>query len=180
MGRVLKIAVFGLLLMASLSTAWATESIRIGLPEAYLLDGPGTDYKLLCKVTKDEPLDLLSWEGDWFRVRKPNGVIGWISRVVLSPGDSARFPGGPRSGDTAGAKPSHNTTSGPSFLDSIRTGFSGNRDDSITASAGGRGIATEDGSGGSTRDYMAVEYMESVVISDGELYDFIVSGGLKP
>ena len=65
------------------------------------------------------------------------------------------------------------------FLDRIRTGFKGGRDDTLTASAGGRGIITETDSGVYAQDYQAVRFMESIVISDNELDRFIVSGGLK-
>ena len=180
MKRCIATAVFGILLMGCLVPARAADTIRIGIPEAYMLDGPGTDHRLLCRVTKDEPLTLLSWEGDWFMVRRSNGIVGWINRVTLSPGDSARYPNSPRHGNWTTEKPTTGATGGPSFLDSIRTGFSGTRDDSLTASAGGRGIDAETGSGTYAQDYSAVEYMESIVISDGELNAFIVSGGLRP
>jgi hypothetical protein len=160
--------------------AFPSQVLRIDLPEAYLLEGPGTAYRILCKVTRDEPLTLLAWEGDWFRVRRSNGMIGWLNRVVLSPYDSARYPyTGSESAPITSTTGKADTPRG-GFLDSIRTGFEGSRDDTLTASAGGRGIMTEEGSGRYTQDYRAVQYMESIVISDGELDRFIVSGGLRP
>jgi hypothetical protein len=174
----------GLILLAAFIWAGAPEafgyrSFTIDLPEAYLLEGPGVEYRILCKVTRDEPLTLLSWEGDWFQVRRTSGMTGWLNRVALSPEDSARYP-----------KPGTNMTGPPStvgkndrsrggFLDRIRTGFKGGRDDTLTASAGGRGIITETDSGVYAQDYQAVRFMESIVISDYELDRFIVSGGLK-
>jgi hypothetical protein len=159
--------------------AFGYRAFSIGLPEAYLLEGPGVDYRILCKVTCDEPLTLLSWGGDWFQVRRANGMTGWLNRVTLSPEDSARYPNtGPNTAplvSTTG-KTGH---SGGGFLDSIRTGFKGGRDDTLTASAGGRGIGTEADSGIYAQDYQAVRFMESIVISDEELGRFIVSGGLS-
>jgi hypothetical protein len=180
MGKRITAGVLGILFVFLFAPAWARDTIRIGLPEAYMLEGPGTDYGLLCKITNNETLTLLSWEGDWFRVRRNSGVIGWINRVVLSASDSARYPGGSSGRGSTGKPPAGNDSSGPSFLDSIRTGFSGGTDDSLTASAGGRGIVTVDDSGTYSSDYSAVDYMESIFVSDAEINSFIVSGGLRP
>ncbi len=159
---------------------FASPVITIDLPEAYLLEGPGAGYRILCKITRDEALTLLSWEGDWFRVRRPNGTVGWLNRVTLSPEDSARYPGTGGKPEPVVSTPGKTKSSGGGFLDSIRTGFKGNPDNTLTASAGGRGIITETDSGVYARDYWAVEYMESIIISDDELNRFIVSGGLRP
>lgn len=158
--------------------AFASRTITIDVPEAYLMAGPGADYRVICKITRSEPLTVLSRQGDWFRVRRANGMTGWLNRVALAPEDCARYA-------DSGAE----TTPGPSttgkndsprggFLDSIRTGFKGGKDDTLTASAGGRGIITEDDSTTYARDWWAVQFMESIVITDDELDRFIVSGGL--
>lgn len=170
---------FAAFIWACGGAAFGYQSLTIDLPEAYLLEGPGGEYRILCKVTGEEPLTLLSWEGDWFQVRRTNGVTGWLNRVTLSPEDSARYPKpgtvttgpGPTTGKT---RPSRG-----GFLNSIRTGFRGSHDDTLTASAGGRGIITETDSGVYAQDYQAVRFMESIVISDYELDRFIVSGGLS-
>jgi hypothetical protein len=158
--------------------AVAHDVLRIAIPEAYLLDGPGAEYRLLCKVSQNEPLTLLSWEGDWFKVRRAGGTVGWLNRVTLSPEDSGRYPR--TTGTISSGSPTNGSTrpSSGGFLDSIRTGFSGRRDDSLTASAGGRGIMTETDLGDYEQDYRAVHYMESIVVSNDELNHFIVSGGL--
>ena len=159
--------------------AFGYRALTINLPEAYLLEGPGADYRILCKITRDEPLTVLSWEGDWFRVRRTNGMIGWLSRVTLSPEDSARYPS--KGKDTAPTGPTTGrTNSSGGFLDSIRTGFEGGHDSTLTASAGGRGIVTENDSGSYVQDYQAVWFMESIVISRNELNRFIANGGLNP
>jgi len=159
--------------------AFGYRALTINLPEAYLLEGPGTDYRILCKVTRDEPLTLLSWEGDWFRVRRTNGMTGWLNRVTLSPEDSARYPNkGTNTAPTGSTTGKGNSTGG--FLDSIRTGFEGGHDSTLTASAGGRGIVTETDSGPYVQDYQAIWFMESIVISRHELNRFIAGGGLNP
>jgi hypothetical protein len=160
--------------------AFALRTVHIDLPEAYLLDGPGIGYGIICKITQNEPLALVSWEGDWFQVRRSNGMTGWLSRVALTPDDSARYPNGGGIGGPGTPNAGKTDSAGGSFLDSIRTGFTGGRDDTLTASAGGRGITTETRPGTYSQDYRAVHYMESIIISDAELHWFIVSGGLRP
>jgi uncharacterized protein YgiM (DUF1202 family) len=159
--------------------AFGYRALTINLPEAYLLEGPGVDYRILCKVTRDEPLTVLSWGGDWFQVRRANGMTGWLNRVALSPEDSDRYP---NTGTNIAPPESRGGTTNPSgggFLNSIRRGFRGSRDDTLTASAGGRGIVTETDSGVYAQDYQAVRFMESIVVSDSELDWFIASGGLS-
>jgi len=160
--------------------AFPSDMLGIGIPEAYMLEGPGTGYRLLCKITQNDPLTLLSWEGDWFQVRRAGGTVGWLNRVTLSPEDSARYPN--RAGTNSPGSPTTDRTkpSRGGFLDSIRTGFGGGRGDTLTASAGGRGIITETDLGTYVQDYRAVRYMESIVVSDDEFAHFIVSGGLVP
>ncbi len=160
--------------------AFAFRTIHIDLPEAYLLDGPGIGYGIICKITQNEPLTLVSWQGDWFQVRRSNGMTGWLNRVALTPDDSARYSNGGGIGESGTPNAGKTDSPGRSFLDSIRTGFTGSRDDTLTASAGGRGITTETGPGRDYQDYRAVHYMESIIISDAELHRFIVSGGLRP
>jgi uncharacterized protein YgiM (DUF1202 family) len=178
--RITALVLLAVFLWVCSPEAFPSQVLNIDLPEAYLLEGPGAGYRILCKITRDEALTVLSWEGDWFRVKRPNGMIGWLNRVTLSPDDSASYPGGGRESVPITSKTENPVPSEGSFLDRIRTGFKGGRDDTLTASAGGRGIITEMDSGTYTQDYWAVHYMESIIISDNELNRFIVSGGLRP
>ena len=150
----------------------APDVIHIDMAEAYMLEGPGTDYPISIKITDDDPLSVVSHQGDWLEVRKDDGNVGWINRVLLSPDDQARYPGE--------ADETTESNSGGGVLGDIRTGFSAGGDPDLTASAGTRGIGTEDGgSGRGGKDFRAVQYMESFYISDGELDGFIREGGLS-
>jgi len=174
-------AVFSVCLVALvfLSTpALSGDVLYIDLSEAYMFTGPGVDYTVLCKVTKAEPLTVISSEGDWFRVRKQDGTDGWIHRFVFRPEDTAGYQAHPV--DTSPTGP--DTSSGgvqSDFLDSLRTGFMGSGDYSITGSAGTRGIDAGEEGGGQSKNYYAVDYMESFYISDYEIINFIDSGGLN-
>ncbi|MBN1882895.1 MAG: SH3 domain-containing protein [Deltaproteobacteria bacterium] len=151
----------------------APDVITIDMAEAYMLEGPGVEYPISCKITDDDPLTVVSHQGDWLEVKKSDGVTGWINRVLLSPEDKARYPGG-----TADTSPGN---SNGSLLDDIRTGFSANGDPDLTASAGTRGIDSADGAyGRGGKDYRSVQYMESFYISENELDGFIREGGLLP
>ena len=150
----------------------APDVIHIDMAEAYMLEGPGTDYPISTKITDDDNLTVVSHRGDWLEVKKSDGDVGWINRVLLSPEDQARYPG--EVSDTP-----ENGSGG--VLGDIRTGFSADGDPDLTASAGTRGIGTDNGgSGPGGKDYRAVQFMESFYISDGELDGFIREGGLSP
>jgi len=155
----------------------APDVIHINMAEAYMLEGPGTEYTISCMITDDDPLTVVSHRGDWLEVTMENGATGWIHRMLLSPDDQARYPGD--TADTTTDTPSN--TSGGGVLDDIRTGFSADGDPDLTASAGTRGIGDENGgSGRGGKDFRAVQYMESFYISDSELDGFIREGGLAP
>jgi uncharacterized protein YgiM (DUF1202 family) len=179
MGRGATIFSVCLVAIAFLSTpSLSADVLYIDLSEAYMFTGPGVDYDVLGKVTKDEPLAVISCEGDWFRVRKGDGTDGWIHRFVFRPEDTAKYQAHPV--DTGPPVPdtSPGETTGD-FLDSLKTGFMGSGDYSITGSAGTRGIEVEEGGGGQSKNYYAVDYMESFYISDYEIINFIDSGGLN-
>jgi hypothetical protein len=170
------IAVFAFsLLAAAINTpvahAQRDDYIYINTPEAYLLSGPGTEYRILCKITRDDPLIVVYWRGDWFQVEKADGTQGWINRVVLSSADSEEYPSYIADSPNSG-------TSG-SVLDRLKHGFKGSGDGSITASAGGRGIDECDGPGDYYKDFESVNFMESIVIPDYEIEKFIDAGGLE-
>lgn len=146
------------------------DYIYINTPDAYLLSGPGTEYRILGKIARTDPLIVVYWKGDWFQVEKVDGTKGWINRVVLSRADSEKYP--VYIADTPDRKNEH-------LLDRLKHGFRGSGNDSITASAGGRGIDESDNFGDLYKDFESIEFMESIVISDYEIHNFINSGGLK-
>jgi hypothetical protein len=151
----------------------APDVIHINMDEAYMLEGPGTEYAISCMITDDDPLTVVSHRGDWLEVTMENGTAGWIHRMLLTPDDQAKYPG-----DTADAPAGD---SGGGVLDDIRTGFSATGDPDLTASAGTRGIGDDNGgSGRGGKDFRSVQYMESFYISDSELDGFIREGGLAP
>ena len=169
---------FAILINLPSAHAQRQDYIYINTPDAYLLSGPGTEYRILGKINRSAPLIVLYWKGDWFQVEKKDGTVGWINRVVLSKADSDQYP-------VYIADPPKNSTdtskkgSDGSLLDKLKHGFRGSGDNSITASAGGRGIDENDNSGSFFEDFESIMFMESITITDYEIDDFINSGGLK-
>jgi hypothetical protein len=151
--------------------AQRNDYIYIRTPDAYLLSGPGTEYRILGKITRTDPLIVIYWRGDWFQVEKVDGTVGWINRVVLTNADSEKYP--------VYIAETPNRRTDENLLDRLKHGFKGSGDNSITASAGGRGIDESDGFGGYHKDFESVRFMESILIPDYEIKDFIDAGGLK-
>lgn len=59
--------------------------------------GPGTEFQIIEEVEKNTPLEKLEEQGDWYKVKLPNGKIGWIRRDLVSfsfyPTTSQALPG---------------------------------------------------------------------------------------
>ncbi len=172
------VAAIAILISTPSAHAQRQDYIYIDTPDAYMLNGPGTEYRILGKIKKNDPLIVLYWKGDWFQVEKQDGTGGWINRVVLSKNDSDKYPvyiaDPPKNGTDASKKGSDGN-----LLDKLKHGFKGSGDGSITASAGGRGIGESDNLGFYFEDFESVQFMESITISDYEMNDFINTGGLK-
>jgi hypothetical protein len=177
-GKKLPVLVLVLVLVVCALPVFAREIMFIDVAEAYILEGPGTEYGIISRVTPDEPLTLISVQGDWFEIMRGDGLVGWIHRVVLSPEISERYPGEFHGVDSNSLGSSPGESSG-SFLDTIKPGFKGSDDYSITGSAGTRGIDVVEEGGNYGRDYSAVEYMESFYIPPYQIEEFIETGGLN-
>ena len=172
------VAAIAILINTSSAHAQRQDHIYIDTPDAYILSGPGTEYRILGKINRSDPLIVLYWKGDWFQVEKEDGAVGWINRVVLSKSDSDEYPvyvADPPRNDTNTSK----KESDGNFLDKLKHGFKGSGDNSITASAGGRGIDESDNSGSFFEDFESVGFIESIIITDYEIKDFINAGDLK-
>lgn len=59
------------------------ERLSIDVPLANVRSGPGTDYKLLWKLEKYHPLEVLQKSGDWYYFRDFEGDKGWIFKKLV-------------------------------------------------------------------------------------------------
>ncbi len=78
--RVLPLAVCAL----SVARSPAAEILSVSAERAIVREGPGAGYPVLWEERRLMPFAILSWHGDWARVRGDQGESGWIHRSVLS------------------------------------------------------------------------------------------------
>ncbi|MBN2010588.1 SH3 domain-containing protein [candidate division KSB1 bacterium] len=52
--------------------------------------GPGLEYSVLVQVERGTELIKLSLEGDWYRVKLPDGQTGYVSRSIFTGGSSSQ------------------------------------------------------------------------------------------
>ncbi|QTA83655.1 DUF1058 [Desulfonema limicola] len=64
------------------STAFA-ERMSINVPMANVRSGPGTKYKVLWKLEKYHPLQIMKKSGSWYYFRDYEGDNGWIFKGIL-------------------------------------------------------------------------------------------------
>jgi hypothetical protein len=79
--------------------------------KANVRSGPGTGYKVIERVKKGEPLDIVEQKGDWLRIRQKGGREGWIHgklvnamspstiRVSVDKENLRKTPGGQKIGE---------------------------------------------------------------------------------
>ncbi len=59
------------------------ERLSVNVPQANIRFGPGTNYKILWKVEKYHPLQIIQKSGDWCKFRDFEGDTGWISKDLV-------------------------------------------------------------------------------------------------
>lgn len=73
------------LLCAALLIPGTASALCVGVPEANLRQGPGTDHEKSWEVFKYMPLKALEQQGKWTKVEDVDGDIHWIySRLATS------------------------------------------------------------------------------------------------
>jgi len=70
--------------MASTSMVHALEFRSVTQPAAVLYQVPALSGKKLFVVSRYYPVEVLSQQGDWSRVRDASGLIAWIQTQALS------------------------------------------------------------------------------------------------
>ena len=57
---------------------------RVRQASVNVRDGAGTDFEVIGKVQLGDTLDILAESGEWYRVRTGTGLIGWVSKIVVT------------------------------------------------------------------------------------------------
>jgi uncharacterized protein YgiM (DUF1202 family) len=59
------------------------QTVKVTTSKVNVRSGPGTEYKVIERVKKGEPLDIVEKKGDWLRIRRQGGREGWIHAKLV-------------------------------------------------------------------------------------------------
>jgi uncharacterized protein YgiM (DUF1202 family) len=60
------------------------SAARVGQGSINLRDGAGTHFQVIGKARAGETLTVLAEVGEWYRVRTGTGLVGWVSKTVVT------------------------------------------------------------------------------------------------
>ncbi len=66
-----------------LTIPYYTEVV-VNAVTANIRRGPGTNYEVITRMTRNAKLPVLAFSRDWYRVRLHNGRDGWISKNIVT------------------------------------------------------------------------------------------------
>jgi SH3-like domain-containing protein len=91
-----------ILLCLALPQKAKAERLAVCVPEAQVRAGPGTNTKVLWRVEKYYPVNVIEHSGKWCRFRDFEGDEGWLhesvldgSNTVITRGDNCKVRSGP-------------------------------------------------------------------------------------
>jgi hypothetical protein len=61
-----------------------TGMVRVSQDRVNLRDGAGADFQVVGKAQLGDTLNLLAESGGWYRVRTSRGVVGWVSKELVT------------------------------------------------------------------------------------------------
>jgi uncharacterized protein YgiM (DUF1202 family) len=146
-----------IIILALFTFAASYGSLYVQSRKAKILAEPTFRAKTVATVNKAAKLTLLEKKSRWYRVSY-NGKKGWISSMVV----------GPR-------PPMKRLSVADKRRGDIRK-YARRRASVVTATAAARGLAQDDRrrlGGGGAVDFVALESIEALEITDDELADFI-------
>jgi hypothetical protein len=96
------------LVVAGGAIAWVAEQVVVGVNELRILSTKGGFGGSVGTVAKNTRLDVMGREGDWLKVRAPDGKEGYIRQTALAarslqPASNAALVNATSSGATATA-----------------------------------------------------------------------------
>jgi len=71
-------------LLVAFSSAASAERLTINVNLANVRSGPDTGSKILWKVEKYHPIEVIKTQGNWYYFQDFEGDKGWISRDIVS------------------------------------------------------------------------------------------------
>lgn len=80
--RTLGNCLLAFLLLLALPTAQARQMVSIDRPEVNMRTGPGTGHEAIWKLSEGYPLQVISRQGKWYKVRDFENDEGWVYRAL--------------------------------------------------------------------------------------------------
>jgi hypothetical protein len=59
-------------------------AVRVSQGSVNLRDGAGTNFEVIGKVQVGDTLNILAETEEWYRVRTGTGLVGWVSKVLVT------------------------------------------------------------------------------------------------
>lgn len=75
---------FAVLLLGIFSTAAFAERMTVNVSLGNARSGPGTDFKVLWKLEKYHPVEVVRTEGAWYYFQDFEGDKGWIHKDIVT------------------------------------------------------------------------------------------------
>jgi uncharacterized protein YgiM (DUF1202 family) len=57
---------------------------RVSQGSVNLRDGAGMDFQVIGKAQHGDTLNILAEAGEWYRVRTGTGLVGWVSKILVT------------------------------------------------------------------------------------------------
>lgn len=81
---IMRVAMLLPLLSAVHASICLAQTVSIKVPEARVRSGPGINFDVLWSAGKFYPLQVLSQNGNWYRVKDFQGKVGWVHQEQTS------------------------------------------------------------------------------------------------
>jgi len=78
--------IFSLFLQTLFSTtvqADADFSIQVKIKELNVRSGPSTSFAIVAKIHKDEIYQVITQEGDWYKIKVNSNISGWVANWLV-------------------------------------------------------------------------------------------------
>jgi uncharacterized protein YgiM (DUF1202 family) len=62
----------------------SSNTLRVSQGGVNLRDGAGVNFQVIGKVQLGDTLNLLAESGEWYRVRAATGIVGWVSKNLVT------------------------------------------------------------------------------------------------
>jgi N-acetylmuramoyl-L-alanine amidase len=61
-----------------------TPKVWVSVDSLNVRAGPGSNFRVVARVHQGLKLGIIDRRGNWIKVRRPNGVLGWVNINYVS------------------------------------------------------------------------------------------------